>query len=160
MKEKLPIFLMLIGIPGSGKSFWVKNNVKNRDFVVVSSDATRKQLTGNVSDLSRDEEMWELVKERVVENLSQGKNVLLDATNVNGFYRRQFIDGLPPCKLQAKRFSIDLEEAKQRVKKDIEQKRDRSHVPMPVIERMFEQYRNFCRPKDLEKEGFEVIEKI
>jgi len=57
MNESLPIFLMLIGIAGSGKSFWIKNNVNHDEFIIVSSDNLRRELTGNVSDLSKDKVM-------------------------------------------------------------------------------------------------------
>jgi predicted kinase len=157
MNDKIPIFLMLIGIPGSGKSYWIEKNVNKDEFCVVSSDDIRKEITGDVSDLSQDKIMWQTVKERVVEMLSQGKNVILDATNVNGFYRRNFIKDLP-CKLQAKRFDIDLETAKKRVINDIDNEVDRSHVPVHIIERMHMQFESYCNPTQLKKEGFEVID--
>ena len=160
MSEKLPIFLMLIGIAGSGKSYWVKNNVNERDFIVVSSDNLRRELTGNVSDLSEDKVMWPLAKKLVAEALSKGKNVILDATNVNGYHRRRFIEDLPPCRLQAKLFPFDPEKAKERVKKDIKNDVDRSHVPIDVIEEMARQFESYCTPKLLRKEGFEIIEDI
>ncbi len=160
MTEPLPIFLMLIGIAGSGKSYWIKNNVKNDEFVVVSSDALRRELTRNVSDLSQDKVMWPLAKEKVIEALSSGKNVILDATNVNGYHRRNFIKDLPPCRLQAKLFPFDPEKAKERVKQDIENKVDRSHVPMDVIDEMHRQFESYCTPALLKKEGFEKIEEI
>ena len=160
MNEELPIFLMLIGIAGSGKSFWIKNNVKEDEFVIVSSDTLRRELTGDVSDLSQDKVMWSLAKKKVIETLSNGKNVILDATNVNGYYRRAFIKELPPCRLQAKLFPLDPEKAKERVKQDIENNVDRSHVPMHVIDDMARQFESYCTPKLLKKEGFEIIEDI
>ena len=160
MTEELPIFLMLIGIAGSGKSFWVRNNISEDDFVVISSDNLRRELTGNVSDLSEDKVMWPLAKKRVAEALSNGKNVILDATNVNGYHRRNFIKDLPPCRLQAKLFPFDPEKAKKRIKKDIENEVDRSHVPMHVIDEMFRQFDSYCTPKLLKKEGFEIIKDI
>ena len=160
MIEELPIFLMLIGIAGSGKSHWIKNSVPKDKFIVVSSDNLRRELTGNVSDLSKDNMMWPLAKKMVVEALSSGKNVILDATNVNGYYRRQFIKDLPPCRLQAKLFPFDPEKAKKRIKKDIENDKDRSHVPMDVVDEMARQFESYCTPKLLKKEGFDIIEDV
>ena len=158
MKEDLPIFLMLIGIAGSGKSYWVKHNVPKDKFLVISSDNLRRELTGNVSDLSEDNIMWPLAKERIMEALSNGQNVILDATNVNGYYRRQFIKDLPPCRLQAKLFPLDVEKAKKRVQNDIEKEVDRSNVPMHIIEEMARQFESYCTPKLLKKEGFDIID--
>ena len=158
MSDNLPIFLMLIGIAGSGKSYWAQNNVLKDKFVIVSSDNLRRALTGDVSDLRKDKEMWRLAKKMVIETLSTGKNVILDATNVNGYYRRQFIKDLPPCRLQAKLFPLDLEQAQKRVKEDIKNEVDRSHVPMHIIEDMHRQFESYCTPKLLQKEGFEIIE--
>jgi len=96
----------------------------------------------------------------VVEALLNGKNVILDATNVNGYHRRNFIKDLPPCRLHAKLFPFNPEKAKERVKQDIENGVDGSHVPMHIIDEMYRQFDSYCTPKLLKKEGFEIIEEL
>jgi len=102
--ETLPLLIFPIGIPGSGKSRWICNTFNSPNFIIVHPDMIREEITGNVSDVSQDEVVWKLVRERVSEALREEKNVILDATNVNGNNRRNFIKELPPCKLQAKIF--------------------------------------------------------
>ena len=101
--------------------------------------------------------MWKLVKRRVSRALKQGKDVILDATNVSSHYRRFFIEGLPPCKLQAKLFDISPEEAKRRIRFDIENGVNRSNVPDAVINRMYSQLKNESSIEQLKAEGFEII---
>jgi len=149
---------MLIGIPGCGKTTWINKNVNRDQYTIVCPDLIRKELTGTISDLTQDKKVWELAKERVLQYLILSKNVILDATNVNMYYRQNFIKGLPPCQLKAKLFHISSEEAKERVKKDIEKGIDRSHVPDNVVDMMYRQFISQCTPEQLNKEGFEILE--
>ena len=156
--EALPSLIFPIGIPGSGKSWWIHNTFKSVNFVIVHPDKIREEVTGNVSDVSQDDMVWKLVKERVSEALEQGKNVILDATNVNGSNRRKFIKELPPCKLKAKLFKITPKRAKKRIREDIENGINRSHVPDPIVDRMYRSFKKESSIKQLRKEGFEIIE--
>jgi len=153
--EDMPIFLMTIGIPGSGKSTWLK---KQTGFEIVCPDDIRKELTGNISDQSQNAKVWQLASDHVIAHLKNGKNVILDATNVNSKSRKQFIEKIPKdikYRKQAKIFTVSPEEAKKRIKKDIESGVDRSNVPDDVIDRMFQQFTHTI--SNLEQEGFQII---
>lgn len=151
----LPEFIMLIGIPGSGKSHFISKYNTNNKYIVVSPDIIRKELTGDISDQSQNAKVWAVTKERVINNLKQGKSVILDATMTNPQNRKDFIKDLPPAKLKAKVFEIDPEISKERIKKDIETGRERSRVPPEVVDRM---YNDLMKSKDsIEDEGFEII---
>ena len=59
----MPSLIELIGVSGSGKSTWIKNNKsKWNKTVVISPDEIRKELTGNISDQSKNKEVFELTK--------------------------------------------------------------------------------------------------
>lgn len=152
-----PKLILLIGIPGSGKSSWLEEQglLNNPAFAVLCPDQVRRELCGNISDQSRNIEVWETVKRRTIECLEQGISVVIDATNVSTSNRRNFIQGMPPCILQAKLFPADPAQCYVRILKDLEQKKDRADVPEEVIYRMFGEY--IYSEKVLQFEGFEII---
>jgi predicted kinase len=155
-----PSFIMLIGIPGSGKSSYL--NATNSmipfysgDFVIVCPDKIRKELTGSTSDNSKDGLVWTLAKDRVIKALSESKNVILDATNTISKYRRRFMKGLPECFTYAKVFECTPKEAKQRIKNDINSGVDRYNVIDSVID---DKFRNFERDKiKIAEDGLEIL---
>ena len=151
---------MLIGIPGSGKSYWVARNKQKLDslkYDVINTDEIRQELTGDVSDLCEDKIVWNVAKIRAFNSLLRGRNVILDATNVNYYYRSLFIENLPECRLKAKVFDVNPELAKERVMNDLRNGRCRSTVPSDVIDRMYSQFIKYCQHLTLQKEGFELI---
>lgn len=156
--RKAPIFLMTVGIPGSGKSRWVENHIPEDKFKIVCPDLIRKEVTGRISDVSQDERVWSIAKSRVIDALRQGKNVVLDATNVNQKDRVKFVQKLPPHCLYAKRFEVNPALAKKRIQKDIESEKDRSHVPKKVVDSMHEQFQQYASKKQLKEEGFKLID--
>jgi predicted kinase len=139
-----PQLLMLLGIPGSGKSTWAKEFVFRCDssFTVVSSDDVRRQLTGSVDDQSRNAEVWDVVLNRCQGLLEKGRNVILDATNTSTEKRRRFVKQLPKCQRFLKVFPINKSIAKGRIARDIEQGIDRAKVPDSAIDVMFRQFQD------------------
>lgn len=75
-------FFMAVGLPGSGKST-VLQRYKNENTVYLSSDDLREELLGNVNEQSKNVDVFEEMTKRAKEALSQGKDVLYDATNIN-----------------------------------------------------------------------------
>ena len=63
-----PIFTMLVGIPGSGKSTWAENNKDIVNEVIQSSDELRKEL-GDINDQSKNEEVFNILHKRIKEDL-------------------------------------------------------------------------------------------
>lgn len=76
---------ILIGLPGSGKSFVAKKLSKNplRNTYIVSSDSIREEICENPNDQSHNTEVFQILKERVVSHLELFRNVIIDATNIN-----------------------------------------------------------------------------
>jgi len=173
-----PILLMLIGIPGSGKSSWLSKQEKvlidggtylkiipdrlkmTHDhnigvlFHVVCPDEIRKRKTGNISDQNMNTVVWQEAKDETIGCLDHGTNVLLDATNVNTFYRNVFIHDLK-CKLWAKLFSVEPQIAYERIKKALDSGIDRATVPEEVVYKMYGEY--LYSIKMLESEGFKIL---
>jgi predicted kinase len=152
--KSLPILLLLIGIPGSGKSTWLKSFDKT-NYIIVNPDSIRKEVTGDISDVSQDAKVWQITKERTVKALENGKNVILDATNVDTSRRREFIKDLPEVQIQAKFFDADPEESKRRIRNDIRLGVDRSHVPEEIIDKMYDKYKDTITK--IKEEPIEII---
>lgn len=155
--SSLPSLIMMVGIPGSGKSSWIAKN-KPENAIIVSPDDIRRELSGNVSDQTQNAKVWYLVKERTIAALKAGKDVILDATNVASKSRKRFLEGLPPHRLQAKRFEGDPEETYQRIRKQIENGEDRADVPHSAVLSMYEQFKNQSNPEQLQAQGFELLD--
>jgi predicted kinase len=107
-----PNLLMLIGIPGSGKSTWLAGLEKKFQddghyvlvdgvpYTIVCPDAIRQSLS-NISDQRQNIPAWKEARKLTITRLERNVNVILDATNVDTFRRREFMQGLPPCRKMA-----------------------------------------------------------
>ena len=153
-----PAFEMLIGIPGSGKSTYLKS-ISSDNVKIVCPDDIRRELTGNISDQSKNGEVWDKAKQDILNNISQGFYTILDATNVNTKARRNMLSliksNFEDINTYATLFDADPEVSKQRIKKDITNKVDRSNVPDEVIDRMHQQYLETLN--NINSEGFTKI---
>ena len=168
-----PILLMLIGIPGSGKSSWLKNLKVSHGkyggtyliydaypgdqipFYVICPDDIRKRICGNVNDQSKNDRVWAIAKEETNACLVHGTNVILDATNVQSIYRRSFVSGLFFKTLLAKTFYVEPEIACERIKRNITEGIDRPNVPEDIIYRMYGEF--LYTRRVLSSEGFQLI---
>ncbi len=148
---------MTVGISGAGKSEYLKQFKDSEDTVIVCPDNIREELTGDISDQTQNAKVWYLAKQRTIDNLKSGKNVILDATNVDSKQRRSFIQGLPTTDLKAKLFPVDPKEAKRRIKKALERGEDRSAVPDAIVDKQYQKFLSQCTPEKLKEEGFEMI---
>jgi len=154
-ENDLPELVLPIGISGSGKSTWIKEFNKDNKYRVVEPDGIRREVTGDVSDASQDKQVWKIAKQRTINSLRGDQSVILDATNIDPDHRAEFIEGLPECELKAKIFRLDPEEAKKRIKSDIESGKDRSNVPEEIVDKMFDRFQDSI--SKLEDQGFQII---
>lgn len=131
-----PTFIMMVGLPYSGKSYYAEKLSKEYGAVVYSSDAIRAEILGDVQDQNNNGKVFEVLHRRVYDDLSNGKSVIYDATNINYKRRMDTIQRLKriPCEkvcyLMATPFSECVERSKYR---------DRV-VPYEVLERMYKRY--------------------
>lgn len=91
-------FIMVCGLPGCGKSTYIKEKTKEMDrFVVISTDAIRAELCGNPSNQLRNKEVFELAHLRIKEFLNSDRydTVFFDATNISRKDRRRIFAIVP-----------------------------------------------------------------
>lgn len=142
--------IFLIGLPSAGKSSYCESyKVLNPDAVIVSSDAIREEVFGDVNDQSHNQEVFSIVEKRCREALKANKEVILDATNLNRKRRINFIKVMPKCEVEAVVFAIPFEVCCER-----NENRERV-VPMSAMERM---YKSFQPPHYAE--GFDKIKYV
>ena len=89
----------MCGIPGSGKSTWVEANKEKLNAVIHSSDSIRTELLNDVNEQSQNELVFKTLHGRVIEDLLNGKNVIMDQTGLNRKKRIAFLNQIKdiPC---------------------------------------------------------------
>jgi len=83
---------IMVGLPGSGKSTYAKNFIKDKDIEYLSSDSLRAVYGKDETDQSVTSIVFGHIKRKVDESLKDGKNVLVDATSVNRKERSDYIN--------------------------------------------------------------------
>ena len=83
----MPSLYVLIGIPGSGKSTWARENAQRLHAVVVSSDIVRRDLRAHGQNPLNGDLVFAEVEYRAREQLGAGRSVILDATHSLRKYR-------------------------------------------------------------------------
>lgn len=133
--------IVLIGIPGSGKSRYVKEKGYENSHMIICPDIIRQDIFGDMTDQSNNIRVWDMVRGMLMAGVSVSKDMLLDATNVNAHYLRETIRPVSEnCVLTAFMFNVDPDVASERIADDIFKKKDRSKVPESVVYRMYGEY--------------------
>ena len=109
--------IMMIGIPGSGKSTYARHLMNHLDNVVIhSSDSIRKELSGSEQETTINKEVFSLLHRRMMIDLQHGKDVIYDATNLDVRNRRNIIrlvrSQLKGVEIIAMVMDSDMEECK------------------------------------------------
>lgn len=84
-----PRLTLMVGLPASGKSTYARILGNADNTTVLSSDILRKELLGSEADQSNNDLIFKTLYERARELLKDGKNVVIDATNINAKDRRR-----------------------------------------------------------------------
>lgn len=78
-----PSLILLVGIPGSGKTTYAEKYIKEHpDTVHLSSDKIRAELWGDEGIQGDNNEVFSLMQTRAIEALNNGHSVVYDCTNV------------------------------------------------------------------------------
>ena len=78
-----PSLILLVGIPGSGKTTYAEKYVKEHPNTIhISSDQIRAELWGNAATQGDNNEVFSLMQSRTIEALNNGQSVVYDATNI------------------------------------------------------------------------------
>lgn len=128
-------FIMLVGIPASGKSTYAKELEKNR-YHIHSSDEIRKELTGDENTQVVNEKVFQVLHKRIKSDLEQGISCVYDATNISMKRRIAFLNEIQKydCHKKCILFATPVEVCKER-----NQIRDRK-VPDHVFDKMLKQF--------------------
>jgi predicted kinase len=71
----------MIGVPGSGKSTWIKNN--NTNAVIISKDDIRTMLWGYyVYDSKTEPLVSDIASKAILSAVSRGFDIIVDETNI------------------------------------------------------------------------------
>lgn len=83
----------MVGLPASGKSFYIKQHKIDND-IVVSTDQIRKEIFDNINDQKHNGEVFNIAFNRIREGLKSDHDVWFDATNVNRKKRENLIKSI------------------------------------------------------------------
>ena len=81
--------IMLIGVPGSGKTTFAHNLSLEKGYKVISSDVIRQTFPG-----IKENNVFPTVYEMCVNELRNGRDIILDATNITPKVRKRAWDAL------------------------------------------------------------------
>ena len=128
--------IMMVGISGSGKSYYANKIAEKENGVVFSSDTLRAELYGDENDQSHNQEVFNELHKRIRNHLREGGVAIYDATNLNMKRRMAFLQELKriPCEkevvlvLASRDKCIEQNDARER------------KVPHSVIDKQIKQF--------------------
>ena len=145
------MFMMLIGPPGCGKTSVANRVADDYGYSVVSSDKVREELYGDEEIQGDSEEVFARVHSDILNLLSEGKDVVMDATNCAYKYRAEilrpvrYLDGVNVIGVV---FDGDLDECL------VNNRKRKRYVPHRIVKKMWNSLR--LNPPQFE-EGFDFI---
>lgn len=159
-KRRTPLILLL-GIPGCGKSTWAaKYKAKvHKNATIVSSDDIRLELRGSVKDRSREEEVRKIILERVREAVSQNEPVIIDdcVHNLDAAFRKEVLTIVENSKYETtvQKLGIKPVYAEVQIQNDVAKGIERYIPSFPELEKIYDQY--LVAVEALEIEGWGKI---
>lgn len=136
-----PTAYILVGLPGSGKSTWIKSKNAEGNYVVVSSDdeiekyAKSKGLT--YSDVFQDyvKTATNLMNANFRSAIANGSDIIWDQTNLSKKKRRSILDQLPKSYRKiAVVFRVDADELQRRLDKRAQE--EGKTIPTHIVDSM------------------------
>ena len=86
--------IMGMGIPGSGKTTYLRPLAERYGFIYLCPDDIRMELTGDPTDHTREEAVWDLARARIQQAFEGNASVVVDATFRIRRYRKEFVEFL------------------------------------------------------------------
>ena len=148
----MAVIYLMCGVPGSGKSTWLKKHLGKFDKYVSRDDIRFSLLKKGDDYFSKENEVFEKFCEKIKLYLIDGYNVFVDATHINPSSRKKILKRIAPYStgVAAVYIKTPLNIALERN----EGRKDQGlrYVPPTAITRM---YRQFEEPTF--EEGFEYL---
>lgn len=143
--SKKPIIMILVGLPGSGKSTWINNLVETDDakhYVVLSSDALieayAKSQGKTYNEVFKDaiKQCEKDLKIMFQDAIKTKRNIIIDQTNLTVKKRTYILSHVPKDydKIVV-HFTADLGIVKERLEK--REAETGKHIPWKVVEDMY-----------------------
>lgn len=133
----MPIFTMMVGVAGSGKSTIAMQIAQSRkNSLLFSSDSIRGEIYGDENCQANPGRVFDILHQRVVRGLSDGHDVIMDATNLSCKRRMNFLKTIAHinCEKVCVVVVTTPEDIEERMKS-----RERK-VPMEVVHRQLCQF--------------------
>lgn len=90
---KTPNLIFLYGPPAAGKTTQAKDFCsRNNSYVRISADEVRKELYGSEDVYGDSWTIYQIILKRMRKLLSEGKDVVYDATNLRKSYRMDYLN--------------------------------------------------------------------
>ena len=146
-----PTLYLVSGISGSGKSSFTEIYKEALKAKEVNADNIRIRF-GNVNDQNNNKKVFEIVDDEINKYLAGGFNVIVSNTNLHYSIYKKYSQKYPYNRIVGllMRDSNDVELCKKRVKEDIEKGKNRSNVPMEVIDKQHMNFLNLL--EDIKKD--------
>lgn len=135
LEDRMAMFIMLVGLPGSGKSTYAEK-MRENGFHIHSSDSIREELTGDATSQDKNTDVFNELHKRIKDDLKNGISCVYDATNISMKRRKSFLEELEKydCKKICILFVVPVEICKKR-----NEERERK-VPDSVFDKMLKQF--------------------
>lgn len=132
-----PLFIMLVGVAGSGKSTYAKERQREScRCTILSSDSIREELYGDESIQRDPAKVFQIMERRALEAARMGMSVIYDATNLSSRRRKHMVKQMKAqgcdteCVICVATFEVCCERQLTRERK----------VPTDVIDRQIRQF--------------------
>lgn len=135
----MPIFHMLVGLPGSGKTHYANKYLRQENTTILSSDEIRKILLGSEGAQWGNSAVFEAMNGATIENLKEGRNVVYDATNISYKRRIALLDRIKKEIKEKIYFMVTIVATPYETCIYRQKKRERK-VPKEVINRMIKNF--------------------
>ncbi len=135
--------IILVGVPGSGKTT-LASKIAERGYDCLNADSIRQELWGNPADQREPERVFAIFFKKLEELLAQGRDIIIDNTNINQKQRRPIIEraanaGYTDIQLWLLDVPLDL---------CLERNRNRDRaVPEDIVANMFMTLNRHGRPR-------------
>ena len=133
--------ILLVGLPGSGKSTFGNELLKEHpEYVLLSSDAIRAEIGTGENDQSVTPQVFVKLKERLKTFVSDNKTVIVDATNINIQDRKFYVDLAKQAKIKIMAYVFVCDKQTLLIRNIISGNAGDRNVPEFVIDKMLKKY--------------------